>query len=168
MAPRSGAASATFTSTHMSEGPAFLSYKRSKFKTRLPEDLLYTAGHMWLRNRSEDLWEVGLTRFALRMLGDPVEADFETPVGQALEAGEIVGWLEGFKAVSDLFSPMDGSFAGGNPALEQDIECVHSSPYQRGWLFSVRGVPAESSVDAEGYASFLDVTINKMLGEEQA
>jgi glycine cleavage system H protein len=152
----------------MSEGPAFLAFKRSKFKTRLPVELLYTPGHMWLRNAQEDLWQVGLTRFALRMLGDPVEADFETPVGQALEAGEIVGWLEGFKAVSDLYSPMNGAFAGGNPALEDDIECVSSSTYQRGWLFSLRGTPGESCVDAEGYASFLDASINKMLGDEKS
>jgi len=152
----------------MSEGPAFLSFKRSKFKTRLPVGLRYTRGHMWLRAMGEELWQVGLTRFALRMLGDPVEADFEKAQGAATEAGEIVGWLEGFKAVSDLYSPMDGLFAGGNPALETEIECIHDSPYDRGWLFALRGTPGPDCVEAQAYADFLNLSIDKMLGEGKA
>ena len=150
----------------MPDGPAFLSFKRAKFKTRLPLDLLYTAGHMWLRQADPDLWQVGLTRFAQRMLGEPVDIDFETKPGAAVETGQVVGWLEGFKAVTDLFSPIDGRFAGGNPALSSDLSCVHDSIYERGWIFAIEGRPGPDCVDAEGYASFLEVNIDRMLAAD--
>ena len=151
----------------MPEGSAFLSFQRAKFKTRLPRGRYYTAGHMWLRSDGTDLWQIGLTRFALRMLGEPVELDFEAALDAEIDTGQVVGWLEGFKAVTDLYSPMPGRFAGGNAALDADIESVHRSPYERGWIFAMRGEPGEDCVDAEGYASFLEATIDKMVGEEK-
>ncbi len=149
----------------MPEGAAFLSFQRAQFKTRLPRGRFYTAGHMWLRSDDGDLWQIGLTRFALRMLGEPVEIDFEARAGDAVETGQVVGWLEGFKAVTDLYSPMNGRFVSGNAALDDDMESIHRSPYERGWLFSMQGDPAADCVDAEGYASFLEATIDKMMGE---
>ena len=127
---------------------------------------LYTAGHVWLREAEPDLWQVGLTRFAHRMLGEPVEVDLETELDAAVSTGQVVGWLEGFKAVTDLFAPFDGRFAGANPALEEDLEALHRSPYERGWLFALRGTPGDDCVDTEGYASFLEVTIDKMMEGE--
>lgn len=152
----------------MPEGAAFLLFERAKFRTRLPRGRMYTAGHMWLQEAGEDLWRVGLTRFALRMLGEPVEIDFEIDVDGDVEKGQVLGWLEGFKAVTDLYSPMSGRFAGGNPELGDGLDAVHRSPYERGWLFALRGEPGEDCVDTEGYASFLEATIDKMLGEEKS
>lgn len=150
----------------MPEGDAFLNFQRAKFKTKLPQGRLYTAGHMWLRQVEDDLWQIGLTRFALRMLGEPVELEYEAAADQLVERGQVVGWLEGFKAVTDLYTPMTGVFAGGNAALDKDIGAIHVSPYERGWLFALRGEPSQECVDTEGYASFLDATIDKMLGED--
>ena len=42
---------------------------------------------------------------------------------------------------------------------------MHSSPYERGWLFQVRGELDEDCVDAEGYSDHLDLTIDKMTGK---
>ena len=150
----------------MSEGSAFLLFERAKFRTRLPRGRLYTAGHMWLFEAEPGLWRVGLTRFALRMLGEPVDLDFETERGARVSVGDVVGWLEGFKAVSDLYAPMAGTFEGGNPELDAGLDPVHRSAYERGWLFALRGEPAEDSVDAEGYASFLEATVDKMMEEQ--
>ncbi len=150
----------------MAEGEASLPFERAKFRTRLPRGRFYTAGHMWLLEVEPGLWRIGLTRFALRMLGEPVDLDFEAKTGAAVEIGEVLGWLEGFKAVTDLYSPMNGSFAGGNPALDQGLDAVHRSAYERGWLFAIRGQVAQDSVDAEGYASFLEATIDKMMEQE--
>jgi glycine cleavage system H protein len=151
----------------MPAGDAFLQFQRAKFKTKLPQDQLYTQSHMWLREGTPGVWQIGLTRFALRMLGDPVELELEVKPGAAIETGRVVGWLEGFKAVSDLYTPMDGEFAGGNPELDADLDVVKSSSYDRGWLFAMRGTPSDECLDAEGYADFLGSTIDRMLGEEE-
>ncbi len=140
-------------------------YKRSRFSTRLPKEPLYTAGHYWLQREDDGIWRVGLTQFATRMLGEAVELDFETASGTEVETGQVVGWLEGFKAVTDLFAPMSGTFEGANPELDDSIERLTKDPYDRGWLFRMRGEPDTGCFDVEGYVATLDTTIEKMLGQ---
>lgn len=139
-------------------------YKRSRFSTRLRADRFYTASHSWLQEQESGVWRVGFTKFATRMLGEPVELDYEVELQSAVRKGEIIGWVEGFKAVTDLFSPMDGSFAGGNPQLADDIAIVQADPYQRGWLYAINGTRPDDAVDVNGYVDILDATIDKMLG----
>ena len=38
-------------------------------------------------------------------------------LNDAVERGQIIGWVEGFKAISDLFCVAGGKFEGGNPVL---------------------------------------------------
>ena len=145
--------------------PVEISYRRSRFSTRLLEDRLYTAGHSWLEQEEGDLWRIGFTKFAVRMLGEIVELGFETEPGATVETGHVIGWLEGFKAVTDMFSPLSGRFEGFNPAVDEQITLLTSDPYGKGWLFKVRGQPGEDCLDVHGYVSLLDTTIDKMLGK---
>jgi glycine cleavage system H protein len=146
-------------------GERFLSYQRAKFATRLPTDRLYTESHFWLSNaEDEEVRRVGFTRFATRMLGEVVEFEFEIGVGKPLEEGQIIGWFEGFKAITELYTPMAGVFQGANPGLDEGIGQIHSRPYDQGWLYSVDGKPPQGALDAAGYAAFLDSTIDRMTG----
>ena len=99
------------------------------------------------------------------MLGELVEARFDPALGEKVSSGQEIGYVEGFKAASDLFSVMDGEFAGGNPILEVDACIVKSSPYVDGWLYAVKGDPEETSVDVDGYIEHLDKLIHKMQEE---
>jgi glycine cleavage system H protein len=150
----------------MPQADTHLRYKRSRFSTRLPLERRYTNAHMWLWSQGDDAWRIGFTKFALRMLGEPVEFDFEVQQGATVETGQVIGWIEGFKAVTDVYCPMPGTFAGANPDLTDDIALIKSAPYERGWLFQVRGEPDETSTDAQGYVNHLDATIDRMLGED--
>lgn len=142
-----------------------LEYKRTRFGTRLPEGILYTRSHYWLAEAPNEpgLWRVGFTKFALRMLGDLVEFQLEPAENSETEIGARIGWIEGFKAVSDIFSVAQGQFAGANPALRDDITLLESDPYGRGWLYAVHGTPEPEAVDVHGYVGILDATIDKML-----
>ncbi len=140
-------------------------YKRSRFSTRLLEHRLYTAGHSWLERQDNGLWRVGLTKFAIRMLGDIVEIGFETESGKTVETGQIVGWIEGFKAVTDVFSPLPGRFERFNLKLNDDITLLTNEPYTNGWLFEVSGQPESECIDVNRYIALLDTTIDKMLGQ---
>jgi len=140
-------------------------YKRSRFATRLFSDRLYTAGHSWLRREEGDLWRVGFTKFAVRMLGEAVEMAFEVQAGSDVKTGQPIGWIEGFKAVTDLYAPFAGVFVEGNPALSKEIELIQSDPAGRGWLYSLKGTPGKDCLDAQGYVAVLDATIDKMLGK---
>ncbi|MFN3325310.1 MAG: glycine cleavage system protein H [Bryobacteraceae bacterium] len=138
-------------------------YKRSRFSTRLPARYRYTRSHYWLFEVEPGIWQVGLTRFATRMLGDLVEYGFPPHPGERIEIGQVIGWVEGFKALSDLFSVVSGEFVNANPELERDITLLDHEPYGRGWLYRAKGTPEADHMDAQAYMAVLDATIDKLL-----
>lgn len=144
-----------------------LRFKHKRFSARLPVDFRYSLSHYWMcpEEGSPGIWRVGFTKFATRMLGELVEARYEVSSGETVSSGQQIGYVEGFKAASDLFCVMEGAFVGGNPILEEDACIVKSSPYVDGWLYSVKGEPEETSVDVQGYYDHLEVLINKMQEE---
>ncbi len=147
----------------------FVRYQRSRFSTRLPQGRLYTPSHCWLWQAvagEPELWRVGFTRFATRMLGELVEHEFEVKPGDALKVGQIIGWVEGFKAVSDLYSVAVGQFVRGNPELAGNLELLTSDTYDAGWLYEFRGTPDPQAMDVKGYSAILDLTIDKVQGQE--
>ncbi len=143
-------------------------YKRSTFVTHLPQEALYSPSHYWLVAEGGGVWRVGFTKFATRMLGELVDHQFEKQAGAALQSGEIVGSVEGFKAISDLYSPLQGTFLEGNPLLSKDPELIGRDPYGEGWLFRARGEPDSRCGDVAGYRLLLDATIDRMLEKEGA
>ena len=145
----------------------FVRYKHVRFSARLPVAFRYSPSHYWMAEAEDSpgIWRVGFTKFATRMLGELVEARFEVSAGDPISSGQQIGYVEGFKAASDLFSVMDGAFVTGNPILEEDACIVKSSPYVVGWLYSVRGEPEEMSVDVHGYIDHLPALIEKMQEE---
>ncbi|HLH54924.1 MAG TPA: glycine cleavage system protein H [Verrucomicrobiae bacterium] len=144
-----------------------LYYKRSHFVTRLPLDRLYSASHYWLLNQN-GTWRIGLTKFATRMLGEIVDYGFEIQPGGTIAAGQALGWIEGFKAISDIFSVMIGSFCGSNPELSKQPELIDRDCYGEGWLYEATGDPGDLSMDAKGYKELLDSTIDKLVEKQKA
>ena len=142
------------------------SYKRARFTTHLPRHYLYSQSHFWLENRGEDLWRVGFTKFSTRMLGELVDHGFEAKPDVKIESGEIIGWIEGFKAISDLYCAVNGTFVRANPILSAEIERVGKQPYSEGWLYEVRGEPDQKCFPLEQYIELLDETIDRILEKE--
>ena len=150
----------------MTPAPEPLRYKRSRFSARLPRDRRYTPSHFWALEYEPGRFRVGFTKFAKRMLGEIVELGFEVKPGEPVALGQVVGWVEAFKAVSDLYCVVDGAFVEANPALDADPSLLDADPHGEGWLYAVSGTLDAAAVDAEGYAGILDAQIDKMLGEE--
>lgn len=148
----------------------WVKYKHARFTARFPADFRYSASHYWMApvDGQPGLWRVGFTKFATRMLGELVDFNFQPADGDPVEPGQMIGWVEGFKAASDVFCVMRGSFAGGNPALQADACIVRSDPWIEGWLYSVRGEPEEGHIDVHGYIALLEGTITRMQEQEHA
>jgi len=142
----------------------FRRFKHARFSARFPEGYRYARSHYWLAppQAEGDPWRVGFTKFATRMLGELVEAEWQAAAGGAVTPGQQIGWVEGFKAASDVFCVMRGEFVRGNPALDIDACIVRSSPYTDGWLYEVCGEPEVESVDLDGYLAILEATLTKM------
>ncbi|HZJ13885.1 MAG TPA: glycine cleavage system protein H [Chthoniobacteraceae bacterium] len=141
-------------------------YKRSNFVTHLPVDCLYSPSHFWLARVEGDRWRIGFTKFATRMLGEIVEVQWEKAEGASVAGGEIIGSIEGFKAISDIYCVADGQFAGSNPALRGQIELVGEDPYGAGWLYLIDGQPDARCIDLAGYRALLDATIDHILEKQ--
>jgi glycine cleavage system H protein len=139
-----------------------LLYRRILFRTRLLGDRLYTPSHFWIQQQDPDVWRIGLTKFASRMLGEVVEIGFDVKESEQVRIGDSIGWFEGFKARSDLFSVAEGAFLGSNPLLVDRIGLVDDDRYNRGWLYEVRGAPEPNAMDLHAYAALLDDTIDRL------
>jgi glycine cleavage system H protein len=148
--------------------PATSFYKRSNFVTHLPVDCLYSPSHFWIARTDGSRLRVGFTKFATRMLGEIVEVRFEKNAGDAVAGGDIVGSIEGFKAISDIYSCARGTFTGSNPALAASVELVGKDPYAAGWLYEVDGEPDDKCVPLDQYRALLDTTIDKILEKQKA
>ena len=101
------------------------------------------------------------------MLGELVEAEFEVPIGGPIRPGQEIGWVEGFKASSSVYSVMEGAFRGMNPALAEDACIIRSSPYTDGYLYEVVGEPEAIAIDVNEYEAHLDGLIEDMKKDPQ-
>jgi glycine cleavage system H protein len=152
----------------------FIRFKHARFAARFPEGFRYSRSHYWMApvEGEPTLWRVGFTKFATRMLGELVEAQFKVKEGEAIAPGDAIGHVEGFKAASDVLCVMRGTYGAMNPALQVDACIVKNDPYEVGWLYSARGEPEEDSLDVHGYVALLQTTIQRMAeaghGEDQS
>jgi glycine cleavage system H protein len=148
------------------DGSKLIHYKRARFTTHLPADFLYTPSHAWLQKIDDTTWRVGITKFATRMLGDMVDHGFETQPENQIECGQILGWVEGFKAISDIYGTVDGNFIRSNDVLKKKVTLVNKQPYTEGWLYEATGTPDSRCIDVDEYMAFLDIAIDKILEKE--
>lgn len=151
-------------------------FRHAHFSARFPVAYRYTPSHFWLAPAdtaaaakiaadgrcSRGLWRVGFTKFATRMLGELVEMTLEVVPGSDVSAGQRLGTVEGFKAVSDLYAVVDGTFVGANAALAAEACLTHSDPYAAGWLYEVEGAPAAETLDVRSYIAILTETIDRL------
>ena len=149
-------------------------FRHANFSARFPVDRHYARSHFWIAPADEaatvladgrctpGLWRVGFTKFATRMLGELVEMTLDVASGDAVTSGGRLGTVEGFKAVSDLYCVVDGTFAGANPAITAEACLTHSDPYMAGWLYEVAGTPAPGTLDVHGYVALLTETIDRL------
>jgi glycine cleavage system H protein len=122
----------------------------------IPENLLYTKDHEWLRIEGETGY-VGITDFAQGELGDVVFVEIET-IGETLKKEEVFGTIEAVKTVTDLFMPVGGEVLEVNPALEESPDVVNMDPYGKGWMIRIKITdPAEAGklLTAEKYQALL-------------
>ncbi len=122
----------------------------------VPESLLYTKDHEWLRVEGE-FGYVGVTDFAQSELGDIVFLEIET-LGESLKKEEVFGTIEAVKTVSDIFMPVGGEILEVNPALEDSPDLVNKDPYGKGWMIRIKiADPSEVNglLTAEKYQALL-------------
>lgn len=130
-----------------------------------PEQLLFAKTHEWASIDADPqgikIATVGISAFAVEALTDLVFMQLPT-IGRAVKAGESFGEIESVKAVSDLYSPVDGEIVEVNTALTNKLETLNSDPYGAGWIAKIKLSGDAALKNLMDYAAY-----QKMCAEEQ-
>ena len=97
-----------------------------------PKHLRYAPSHEWA-SLDGDTCILGITKFAVEQL-----------TGERVSAGESFGEIESVKAVSELYSPVNGEVIAVNDKLENDPSIVSSDPYGKGWMVKIKIEPGQT------------------------
>lgn len=110
-----------------------------KFTFKVPTDRLYSREGLWvlaIPNQGVDRVRVGLTDYVQQHSGDTTFVTVKPP-GTKLRLGDDLADFETIKASIVLASPVSGTIAAVNDALEPTPELVNQSPYEKGWLAEI-------------------------------
>lgn len=105
-----------------------------------PEELKFAKTHEWVAVSEEDgarIATIGISAFAVEALTDLVFIELPT-VGKQVEAEQPFCEVESVKAVSDIYSPVDGAVVAVNTALPDALETLGSDPYGAGWIAKIK------------------------------
>ena len=100
-----------------------------------PAEFKYTKDHEWVQIDGGSA-KVGITDYAQKQLGDVVYLELPQ-VGRALKKGEVFGTIESVKAVSELYSPVDGEVTEVHADLVQHPEAVNKDPHAS-WMIAMK------------------------------
>jgi glycine cleavage system H protein len=105
-----------------------------------PEELQFAETHEWAKldgAGANRIATVGITSYAVELLTDLVFMQLPS-VGTKVTAGKEFGEVESVKAVSPLYSPVDGEIIEVNSNLPNRLETLSSDPYGEGWMIKVK------------------------------
>jgi glycine cleavage system H protein len=121
-----------------------------------PQEFLYTKEHEWIRV-DESIGTIGITEYAQKELGDIVFVELPK-VGDHVTAGESFGTVESVKAVSEIYSPVNGEVTAANPKVQANPEMLNADPHGEAWLIRVRlsdRREIESLMTADEYEAYI-------------
>lgn len=105
---------------------------------KIPETLLFSRSHEWVKLIAEDKVQIGLSDYAQDQMGSLVFVNLPE-VGDEVTAGESFGDVESVKAVSDVYSPVSGTVSRVNEELLDTPEAINQDPYGA-WLVEVSDI----------------------------
>ena len=119
-----------------------------------PSDIRYSATHEWVRDLGNGLYEIGISDFAQKELGDIVYVNLPEP-GDELTEGKSFSDVESVKAVSDIISPLSGTVKELNEKVISSPDSINKAPYDT-WLIRAEGTISSGLFSAEEYAKSLE------------
>lgn len=128
-----------------------------------PEDLKYNSTHEWVgtvEEKGEKIAVIGITDFAIQQLTDLVYMALPT-IGKKISRGQEFGEVESVKAVSPLYSPIDGEVVAVHSELADKLETLGADPYGSGWIIKAKLAPGA------GFDGLLDFAAYKKQCSEE-
>lgn len=104
--------------------------------TTVPDDLLYTETHEWLKREGNNV-RIGISDHAQAELTDVVYVELPQ-MDRQVNAKEPIAVVESVKAASDIYAPLKGTVVEVNKALEADPGLINREPYGQGWIYVLK------------------------------
>jgi len=111
----------------------------------VPDGYHYHRGHTWALREGEDVFRVGMSDLAERLLGYP-ERLLLPPVGSRIRQGEPGFHVAVAGQIVPMLSPLGGEVVEVNQDIGRSPELVCEDPYGRGWLMRIRVPQPEAAV----------------------
>ncbi len=124
----------------------------------IPEDLRYSESHEWVQLQPDGTVRVGITDYAQNALGDLVYVELPE-IGATYASDSECALVESVKSASDLVCPISGEVVEINEALADTPELINSSPYDDGWIFTLKPEDEgeiDNLLDADAYRAFIE------------
>ena len=124
----------------------------------VPEDLLYTDEHEWIKRLDDSKVRIGISDYAQDQLGDVVYVELPE-AGEEVAKDDLVVEIESTKSVGEVYAPFAGTISAVNDALATTPELVNTSPYDDGWLVEIEvygEIAAEGLLDAAAYRNLTE------------
>ena len=102
----------------------------------IPDALLYTKTHEWVKKISAKEIIMGITDYAQQQLKDIVFVELPA-IGKELKAGAPCAVVESVKAAYDIYSPLSGKVAKINQKIQEKPQLVNEDPYGEGWFLEI-------------------------------
>jgi glycine cleavage system H protein len=118
----------------------------------VPDDLLYTESHEWIKREGENI-RVGITDHAQAELTDVVFVELPKKDRQ-VNAKEAIAVVESVKAASDIYAPVKGTVVEANQELSSNPALINTDPFGKGWIYVLKIDNADelkNLKDAMGY-----------------
>ncbi len=121
----------------------------------IPEELMYTKTHEWVKILDDDTVTMGITDYAQSELGDLVFINLPE-IDDNLEAGDYMADVESVKTVSDVYAPVSGHVDEINEDLIDQPELVNEHPYDA-WFVKLTGVfDQDRLITADEYRTYIE------------
>ncbi|HEX6811714.1 MAG TPA: glycine cleavage system protein GcvH [Planctomycetota bacterium] len=101
-----------------------------------PTDCKYQKTHEWCKIQN-GIATIGITDYAVSHLSDLVFLDLPAK-GASVKIGESFGEIESVKAVSSLYSPVNGEVIDSNKDLPDNLEWLSQEPFGKAWMIKVK------------------------------
>ena len=124
----------------------------------IPDELMYSEDHQWVRIEENGFIRIGVTDYAQDALGEVVFVDLPE-IDLLIEKGSVLGEVESSKSVSEISAPLTGRVFEVNDDLESNPMKINEDPYGEGWICLMirdESDPVSGLLDADSYRSLLE------------
>ncbi len=144
--------------------PEYLEATFDKFTFRVATDRLYSPEGVWFCAQPDGRVRLGVTDFLQQHSGDVAFMNVKPP-GTKLAAGDEFAEMETMKMNQGLTTPVAGTVAEVNRALDAAPEIVNQDPYEQGWLALIEpkswATEKAKLLDPQGYFAVMQAQVEQ-------